>query len=244
MDNYNKIAARIDNSSIDKYEQMLYNKLAIIKEELSEIITAAQLAKQGVVNTNLLNKEEVQNILSQIETLPYDSEIEAIEYAEPIMLQKESLLLYAISLPKTRSKEFIKSTIKNNRRIHLDTDELFLAHDGIYGIKETCSKMRDTVICNENQLQKFSSDHCINQLIRGADARCDYQFYKKPIIEPLTDNSVFLINFNGTLRHSNETKMLCGTFLVQFDNDTIAINDRNYTNEEIRTFQILSPIIQ
>lgn len=248
MENYNKIIERINNSNIDKYEQMMYNKLTLIKEEVLEIVAAAQLAKKGIINTNLLDKIEIQKVLAEIETLPYSNEIEAIEYAEPIMLQKESILLYAISLPKTGIKEYnhliIRSTIRNNKRIHLETKELLTTHDEQYSIKEKCTKIREISICNENQLQKLSPEHCISQLLKGKNASCDHQFYRKPIIELLTDNTVYVTNFNGNVKHDNETKTLNGTFLIQFDNDSIVINNKKYTNKEVTTFHILPPIIQ
>lgn len=248
METYNGVIQRIDTTSSNQYEQMMFNKLTIIKDEINEIVTAAQLAKKGIINTNLLDETEIQQILSQVETLPFTNDIEAIEYAEPIMLQKKSLLLYAISLPKTEAKEYnhilVRSTIKDNKRIYFETNELLATQDEQYGITGNCMRIRDMTICKENQLQKLSPDHCISQLLKGTNAGCDYQFYRKPVIEMIDDSTVFLTNFNGSLKHKNQTRILSGSYIIQFNNDSIVINDKRYANEVATHYQVLPPILQ
>lgn len=54
----------------EKYEQILFHKLGLLKEEIGEIVLAGQLAKKGIVNSNPLDKADIANILSKTETLP------------------------------------------------------------------------------------------------------------------------------------------------------------------------------
>lgn len=54
--------------------------MTILKEDVGELVRACQMAKAKVVNTNLLNKEEVNQLIGELDVLPYSNIIEAIEY--------------------------------------------------------------------------------------------------------------------------------------------------------------------
>lgn len=53
---HNQIMDQIHGHENDKYEQMLFNRLSILRNEINEIILAEYLAKNGIVNSNLLDK--------------------------------------------------------------------------------------------------------------------------------------------------------------------------------------------
>ncbi|KAI8117675.1 hypothetical protein CVS40_10491 [Lucilia cuprina] len=78
----NKVVA----SESDDIIPEAFNQIIAIKEDIAEIVRACQLAKGGIVNTNLLNMEEIHRIVSDVELLPYNNEIEAIEYGKPSIL--------------------------------------------------------------------------------------------------------------------------------------------------------------
>lgn len=119
LDGFNRIKDEFDIDNTDKYEQTLFNKLGLIKEEISQIVMATQLAKKGIVHSQLLNKADIANILTQTGTLPFKNELQALRYAEPSIEVKDSLLLYVNSLPQTEDTLFnnilIRSIVKNNR---------------------------------------------------------------------------------------------------------------------------------
>lgn len=248
LDDFNKIIGYFNENSQEKFEQLAFNRLLIIKEEIKEIVRAAQLAKAEIVNTNLLDREEVNRIVAEIETLPYSNEIEAIEYAEPLMLIKNSIILYVISIPKTSKINYnhlaIRSTIKNDKQIYLEHQQLLANQNDIFGITSNCRKFKETIICKINQLQEIPSNHCINQLMNGLEAGCDYQFNKNEIIEQLDENTIFLNNFNGSLVYNTTIQHLEGNILVQFVNETIQINGKLFSNKEIKISQVLPSILQ
>lgn len=245
---YNKITDHYNNDSDDKLQQILFNRLLIVKEEVKEIVRAAQLAKAKIINTNLLDKMEINRLITEVETLPYSNEIEAIEYAEPMMMIKNSIILYVISIPKTSEEDYnhiiIRSTIDKNKQIYLEANEILLNQNHVFGIVQKCKRFRDTTICESNCLKELNEDHCINQLIRGADARCELQFNKNQIIERLDGNTIFLTNFNGNISFNKTSKYLKGSFLVQYNNETIKVNNSTFTNKEEKTFQILPSVLR
>lgn len=245
---HNKIVEQIHSNNDDKYEQVLFNKLNLLRNEISEIVLAEHLAKAGIVNSNLLDKDEVNRLLSQIETLPYENIIQALVYAEPIMVTKGDTLLYIISLPKTSSIVYdhilVRPTTKNQKRVHLQFKELLVNQAEHLGIKTMCNKIGNTTICREDQVEKLPKTHCISTLMKGLHAVCDYEYNKQEVIEEINNDTVFLDNFSGEVFQSNSSKHLRGTFMIQYSNETIKINEKIYISKEIKSFQVLPNILQ
>lgn len=248
LNEYNKIIGRLDENSAKEFQQATFNRLGIIKEEIKEIVRAIQLAKGGIINTNLLDKEEIGRLLAEIETLPYGNEIEAIEYAEPIILVKNSIILYTISIPKTSGQNYnhvhIRSTIKNNRQIYLEYNQLLVNQNELFGIKNECKSINNITLCKSNQVSQIDEKHCISQIIRGTNASCDYKFSNNEIIEPINENTIFLGNFKGEIGSQNSSTHADGNLLIEYYNETIEIKGINFTNRVLQSSQILPPILQ
>lgn len=248
LEQYNTINRHFDEHVNDNYGQMLFNRLSILEGEIAEITLAEQLAKKGIVNTNLLDREEISQLIANIETLPYENEIEALEYAEPTVLVKGMVMLYVLLLPKTSEEIYnhviIRSTTKHDKQVYLGFKEVFVNQAAQYGIKEKCNVIRNTTVCSTNQLEALPDEHCITRLIKGQKAECEYQFNKKELMEVIDDNTIFLDNFNGSIIENNSTKYLRGSFIVQINNESIKIRNQEFTNKEVRTLQILPTIFQ
>lgn len=248
IDQYNRIIKHLDERDNGKFEQMLFNRLSILKQEINEIVLAEQLAKKGIINTNLLDKEEIRQLITQIETLPYENEIEALEYAEPIIVTKGSIFLYIISLPKTTAEEYnhiiIRPVTRNKKQVYLDFKELIVNQVEKYGVNEKCTNIRNLTICKGNQLEKLPNDHCISHLVRGLKAECDYQINNKEKIETIDENTIFLDNFFGEIFEKNLTRHLNGSYVIQYYNETIKIRNVEFVNKETKSFQILPAVLQ
>lgn len=248
LDDYNKIIAETNKDDTHKYAQTLYNKLGLIKEEISQIVMASQLAKKGIVHSQILNKGDIMNIISQTNTLPYKNELQALQFAEPSMVIKDSLLLYIISLPQTEDMLFnniiVRSTIKNNRRIYLKFTNLLISQTEKYGIKEKCLVIDDVTICNQNQIEKLNHDNCIVRILDGEEAACEYQIEKQHIIEPLLEGTIFVSNYIGNLSYDNSSQILNGSFVINFFNETITLDKVSFSNWQTTSLQILPTVIQ
>ncbi|XP_036338279.1 uncharacterized protein LOC118748082 [Rhagoletis pomonella] len=98
------------------------------------------MAKAGVINSNLLNKEEINELISEIEVLPYANVIEAVEYGEPSIYTNGTLLLYVLSMPKvdqTRFNNLITRAItKNGHRLDLRYSQVLINKKQTYGVKD------------------------------------------------------------------------------------------------------------
>lgn len=248
LDDYNKVVAEENTKDTTRQAQILFNKLGLIKDEIAQIVMASQLAKQGIVHSQILNKGDIANILSQTETLPYKNELQALQYAEPSMVIKDSLLLYIISLPQTEDTLFnnviLRSTVRNNKRVYLNFTNLLVSQSRKYGIKGNCMVIEGVVICKSDQVEMLDSNHCIVNILNGENATCEYQMEKRPIIELMSEGTIFLTNYIGNLKYGNSSQILNGTFIINFFNETVTLNNARYSNWQTTSFQILPPILQ
>lgn len=96
----------IDPANTDRLELGLLDQISIISEEVGEIVRACQLAKSRIINTNIVDREEINRILAEMETLPYENEIEAIEHGTPSIYVNGSMLLYIVSMPKLGRRDY------------------------------------------------------------------------------------------------------------------------------------------
>lgn len=248
---YNHILKQLENKADINFEQVLFNKLGIIKEAINEIVLAIELAKRGIVNTNLLSQSNIEHIIKEVDTLPYSNDVEAVEFADPKVITNGQTVLYILSLPKTNDMVYdhliVRPTIKNQTQVYLQYQELLVSirnNSSIFGIKSKCNNINKAVFCKANTLEKLEDNHCMNQLIRGVDAKCDFQFNQGEVIELINPNTIFLTNFNGTIKGEHVNKHLTGSFLVQYRNETICIKDQNFTSTQIDTSQVLPAYLQ
>lgn len=73
---------------------------------------------------------------------------------------------------------------------------------------------------------------------------CDYQYEYKAIVELITEGTIFVSNFIGKLSYNNKSLKLNGTFIINFLNETITLNNVSYTSWQTSSYQILPPILQ
>ena len=83
----NELVSRMNEigkgNEAERIGQGTINQVLILKDAIDDVIRACQMAKSGIDNTNLLDKTEIEEIITEMETLPYSNAIEAIEYGEP-----------------------------------------------------------------------------------------------------------------------------------------------------------------
>jgi len=70
----------------------------------------------------------------------------------------------------TTQNIILKPVIKDNSIIHLDSDELFVLQDEIYGIKENCKTLLNIKTCN-HEIFDLSNSDCIPKLSKSQKSR-------------------------------------------------------------------------
>lgn len=247
----NLLISRVNNGIKDsisgRIEQDILNEILVVKGEINEIVRACQIAKKGLINTNLLDKEEIGRLVNEIETLPYANEIEAIEYGTPAVFTNETILLYILSMPKVRKDEFnllqTRASIIENKQIDLKFNKMLVNHQETYGIIGDCLSISNTTVCSETALEKVPEEDCVARLLKGGSAACTYRTNTNEITELINSDTIFLTNFKGEVKSNNFQRTLEGTFILQMQNETVQINKKTFRSHTITVLQALPPAL-
>lgn len=247
----NDLMARFNNKIVvSETNEILHdalNQISVIKENIEEIVRACQLAKGGIINTNLLDVEEIHQIISEVESLPYNNEIEAIEYGKPSIFSNGTSLLYVLSIPKVNpvkyNKILLRAAIRQNRQIDLKHNTVLINYANVYGIRNHCSSLNNITICALDQLEELSDKDCLSRMLRGTNANCTFRSNGETIIEQIEDDILYVSNFKGNVSSERNTAGLDGTYLIRLFNETITIGERTFVSERITKMQALPPLL-
>lgn len=240
----NNVSAKYD---MEKLHQEALNKALVLKEAISEIIRACQLAKKGIVNSNLLDKNELNDVIAETKNLPYGNIIEAVEYGEPSIYTNGSLILYVLAIPKVSGKEYTllrtRGAITRGLQVDLAYEKILSTHDETYGITKECLKTNNTTICEMGALTKLPEDGCIPRILKGGDAPCHFIANMAEVIELIAPDTVFITNYIGNVTSNGVTQVLKGTYLIQLTNETVHLGGKNFTSYTKSGLQALPPVL-
>lgn len=244
IDGYNNA---LQEGEAERLRHDLLNKVLILKEGVNEIVRACQMAKTGIVNSNILDVEEVNTIINELETLPYQNFVEAVEYGRPSVYTNGTLLLYVLAIPKVGTNILhlvtARAAIKDGRQIDLDYTKLLVNHDTTYGLRGDCFHIGNTSVCEDSVLEKLAEDTCLPRILKGGIAACDFKSTNEEVIELIGENTIFVTNFNGSILNKNSSIPLEGTYLIQLDNDTVTIKDQTYFSGSASSLQALPAVL-
>lgn len=247
----NQLISRFNNidkeTDLSLIEHDILHRTLIVKEEINEIIRACQMAKSGIVNSNLLDKEEINHLLVEVETLPYQNVVEAMEYAKPSIFSNGTMLLYILAMPKIRDEEFrlllTRATTLHGKRVNIQHQKLLVNEFKTYGLTSNCYSISNSTICEMSSIEKLPEDGCLARLIKGGDARCSYEPHEDEIVELIDDNTIFVTNFAGIIQSGNLARTLNGTYLIQMKNETVYIGNQLFSSRTVKTSQALPSVL-
>ncbi|XP_036346713.1 uncharacterized protein LOC118756027 isoform X2 [Rhagoletis pomonella] len=214
----------------ENLELLDLSKVLILKEQVSEVVQACQMAKTGIVNTNLLDREEIHRLILEEESLPYQNSIEAIEHGSASVYSNGTLLM-------------TRAAIINGQHVVLDYEKMLINQDETFGIKNDCSSIGNYSICAPKSLARLPEDGCIARLLKGGNAKCHFEPSSSIIIEMMDETSLFLTNFWGKIQGKNYENVLNGTYVVLLNNETIVVGNQTFTSRSTRMVQALPPAL-
>jgi len=134
---------------------ILMQKAMILLKQVDEITRACQLAKASVVNTNLLDQKEVETLLAETRSLPYQNVVEAVEFAELSILTNGTCLLYVLALPKVVDTKYklmlLYPTITEGKQVVLEYNRMAVDPQETYAVLGNCNIYNhETSIKNSN----------------------------------------------------------------------------------------------
>lgn len=198
-----------------------------LAKELSEIIYTINLAKIGVLNTAILNLNEINQIIKS-EKIADTPLMEVLEHSTFKIIQAKSIYVLLLKYPKIEQKCMfyqVRSIEKDFGKLQL---EKFVSHcnDKFEAVKD-CKKYVSSNIC------KYQAHSCTEELLNGRYTNCTVIRERMPLIEEIDNGKVII---HGTHKINNITKQ--GTYLLLF-NETITVDDKNYTNDRQSILQYL-----
>jgi len=232
----NDVIAKVNSIDGDFHATTaVLHKAIILAGEVNEMTRACQLAKTGVVNSNLLDHDEVETILSEVDSLPYQNMVEAVEFSRPTILTSGTSLLYILAMPKVTDRKYRLiyldiGSISDGRQIVLEYNKLAVDARETYAVLGNCLSIGNTTVFQEKDLHKLAEDSFVPRLVKGGHAACDYVRNDQEVVELIDDGMIFLTHFNGTVATSAKNYHLEGSFIVQYDNETITVGNRNYSS--------------
>lgn len=227
--------------------QQTLNQVLVLKDAINEVVRACQLAKSGIINTNLLDKSEVENIITEIETLPYANAVEAIEYGNPSIYTNGALLLYVLSIPKLK-KDFyhrilVRSPIIMAKQVELAFEEIIISQKETFGVKKSCSNINNATVCPQSALSRLKEESCIPRLLKGGAANCNYRMSYDVLIEMITTDILYVTNYKGIMTLPDRTEILNGTYLIQLFNESVKIGNETFSSISTTKLQPLPPVL-
>lgn len=244
--NYNK-----SSSTKNELVTILKYKLDVIKEEIMNIQHAIHWAKVGVVNSFLLTSEEI-NIVKEIinnDSIPFVNLEQAFEFTKIKIASNHDSIIYILSIPTTNvnsCNKILVKPVKFNKYVNkLMYENIIICDNVMYGIKNECKSYNNITICNKDDLDNLENDMCLANLIKSRVANCSLIDNRNiPTLEEITPGTIFLNQFHGRIFINDEPQNLTGTYVIQFHNTSVKINNNIYNFYEKTQVEPLPAILQ
>lgn len=248
IEQLNNVIAKVNAVDSDLYTTTtVLHKSIILSNQVSEVVRACQLAKTSIVDSNLLDHGEIDTILREVHNLPYKNAIEAIEFSRPTIVTNGTLLLYILAFPKVAAEKYrimhLYATISEGKQIILEHHKLAASSSETYAVLGDCLSIGNTSVCRKEELQKLKEASCIPRLLKGGQARCSYQRNNQRVVKQVDDGMLYLTNFNGTLGTAAKNYNLSGSFVIQFDNETITVDGQTYSSYSISHLMAMPAVL-
>lgn len=235
----------------NEFLESIQYKVKLLKEDLTNVNYAIHWAKSNVVNSMMLTSKEISLAIKNLdeENLPYTTPEEALNFANVKIVTNKISLLYIVNIPITKRKLYhttlIKPVKKNNVIIEtphkIISDENF---DEIYTPLDNCKINNDINICTQTNLISLKENSCITNILKSRESICNKLInHKIPSVEEISSGILLVNDFNGTITINDTPRFISGTYIIKFNNTTIAINDLTFTSTIRSTIQVLPAIL-
>lgn len=100
-------------------------------------------------------------------------------------------------------------------------------------------------ICKKNNLIDVSNSSCISRILRSHDSACNrINGQHTTTIEEISQGILLLNAFNGTICVNDNPHNLQGTFIINYNNTKITVEDQVFTSNVASSIHALPAILQ
>ncbi|XP_049290401.1 uncharacterized protein LOC125767646 [Anopheles funestus] len=238
---------RLQERSYEIIQLVSISNIDLLQDYLETIEEAILLAKQGIPSSKLLSLAD----LNQMVTFLAEHDIHVATTEELLVNAKAQVsmnkthVMYILKYPYESKETFeywyIDSILKDKKRLFLNNNHIIKNQTHVYESLQPCEeKDNSKYLCDSMHLNP--STECIQRLVQGKHANCTYEkVYYNGLIKRINDEFILINDANITISSNcnNSTRLFNGSYLIQFENCSIYINNEEYPNLET-TVQIKS----
>lgn len=227
-----RLAKQLQNSyQVNSGKEFLIKiKIKYLLTETSNMIQTLNLAKANILNTALLNLDEIEEVIKKEYPI---SIINVLEYSIFKILRLNDIIITYIKYPIITNKciNYNVEAITNNRQKLILEDRIAKCRN-LYQNVRNCKHEFDTTIC-----QKHNKPTCLLNLMLNKKTTCN-STNEKMLDLHIIDDGIILING----KHIVNKKSYDGTFLRTFTNVT-EIDGIIYFNQKQKTSEYLKHVL-
>ena len=228
-------------SSIDLLH--LINQIHQLRNQIEAIQDAIILAKRQIVSHRLLTTDEVFIIADTIRKAGIRLEMpeQALNFVSPTVIISGNNLNYILTVPKVKKTTYRVSRVEtiaiNDEMIDLP-EKTYASHfPEVFIIHGNCKELADFYLCNRNDIQQMEHKGCVWKVIFNLPATCGYKKIatKHGNLLEISPSLILLNNHKVKVQDSFITRNLTGSFIIEYHNETININGKEFTNSILHT---------
>ena len=223
--------------------QLILN-MDTIQHQIEILEDAILLAKHGIPSSRILSIKDFMKI--KVFLMQQNITVTSFEHmltkATAQVAMNTTHVIYMLKIPQlsdeTFNYEYVEALIHDQKRITLQSNYILVNKSHVYETRSPCSQDLDYFLCDPDMLK--ITNQCVNNLTQMQHANCSYEkVYTTGIVKRINDATILLNNVNTTLQSncSNNTHILEGSFLIQFSECILHLEDNHYSNAIIETTQ-------
>ncbi|XP_055610990.1 uncharacterized protein LOC129757726 [Uranotaenia lowii] len=211
-----------------------------IQHQLEVLEDAILLAKNGIPSSQIFlikDFRRIRTFLKQQQIFVSSFE-DLLTRAVAKIAVNDTQFIYILQIPQLSTDifdyEFVDPLIE--RRIHIQSNYIIKNKTHVFETLTQCKEENEFYLCESEALKPTSQ--CISNIINLQHANCTYEkVYDNGIIKRINEATLLLNNVNVTLQSncSNNTQRLEGSYLINFDQCEIFIDNIQYLNTMMET---------
>ena len=251
-DKVNEIVKAINKTPLTSNSELATNldlihlttQLKQLKDSIEAIQEAVALAKRQIVSHKLLTADEIHLLANTLMKTGVHLHIpeQVLNFVTPTVVIERNILNYILSVPKIKTTTYrvyrVETISLHNEILDLPSSTFATKFPEIYAIHNNCKKFFDFHLCNRNEIQPIPKDECIWRLFFNGKATCTFKKSetKEENLVEISPSIILLREQQRTLIQDNNISWnVTGTLVIEYQNETIKINGKEFTNRILHT---------
>lgn len=145
----------------------------LLSNHVSTIFEAIQMSKAKIISKDILSVEELNEAtkILENENVNLRSIDQVIEYLDLAVIHDHSKIVFIVLIPLLRREIFehqlLEPVARKGKLLNLHSSEALTTNRSTYLIIGDCTRIGESIICDEQHIKDVSRDTCYSKLLRG-----------------------------------------------------------------------------